>query len=96
MRSNPDWKWHDETTANNGINQRATLIVLDRRDDLATVLRHEFTYQALIHDTYEKDIKCGIGQTSFEYSSILSSGKETFIAPFKETSRFLYEEEPLI
>ena len=76
MRSNPDWKWHDETTANNGINQRATLIVLDRRDDLATVLRHEFTYQALIHDTYEKDIKCGIGQTSFEYSSILSSGKE--------------------
>ena len=28
-------------------------------------LFHEFSYQAMLHDTLEKDIKAGLGQTSF-------------------------------
>ena len=73
ITNNSNFKWHDgsDRTPNyNGIDQRATLLVLDRRDDLATVLRHEFSYQALTHDTLEKDIKSGLGQTSFEYSAV--------------------------
>ena len=44
-RNNQEWKWHDGEGTGNGIDQRATLIVLDRRDDLASILRHDFTYQ---------------------------------------------------
>jgi len=71
IQGNPEWKWHDGAiNACNGIDQRATLIVLDRRDDLSTVLRHDFSYQSLAHDTFEKDIKAGLGQTSFEYNAV--------------------------
>ena len=75
LANNPTWKWHDADSCSNGIDRRSTLIVLDRRDDLTSVLRHEFSYQALVHDTLEKDIKAGLGQTSFEYSSIMNGNE---------------------
>jgi hypothetical protein len=70
VQENPAWWFHSSGDAHNGIGQRATLLIVDRCDDLAAPLVHEFSYQAMLHDTLEKDIKAGLGQTTFEYSAV--------------------------
>ena len=70
IQNNPSWWFHSSENGHNGIDQRATLIIVDRCDDLQAPLLHEFSYQAMCHDIFEKDIKAGLGQTSFEYSTV--------------------------
>lgn len=53
---------------------RSTVLVLDRRDDLATPLLHEFTYQSLIYDLLKsRDMLIQYGQSSTEQALISES-----------------------
>jgi syntaxin-binding protein 1 len=48
---NEDFWFHGDS--NHTGRERATLIILDRKDDCLTPLMHDFTYQSIVHDLLE-------------------------------------------
>lgn len=62
---NPDFWFHGDTTHQD--RERATLLILDRKDDCLTPLMHDFTYQAMVNDLLSiKDDKITLTQDSNE------------------------------
>eukprot|EP00545_Synedropsis_sp_CCMP1620_P006859 CAMPEP_0119013322 /NCGR_PEP_ID=MMETSP1176-20130426/8390_1 /TAXON_ID=265551 /ORGANISM="Synedropsis recta cf, Strain CCMP1620" /LENGTH=699 /DNA_ID=CAMNT_0006966409 /DNA_START=51 /DNA_END=2150 /DNA_ORIENTATION=+ len=63
--NNPDFWFHGD--AGHTDRERATLLILDRKDDCLTPLMHDFTYQSMVNDLLPiKDDKITLTQESVE------------------------------
>lgn len=62
---NPEFWFHGDS--NNPDRERATLLILDRKDDCLTPLMHDFYYQAMVNDILSvRDDKITIAKNSVE------------------------------
>ena len=52
VAQNPQWWYHGgpNKTQSAAMKERATLLLLDRAEDLLSPLMHDFTYQSMVHD----------------------------------------------